>query len=282
MKNKKLLIAVLTCLVLAFSFCLSGCGSSSESSSGPEKHIIAVPGSMASASDDYGADAYDGWCDNPDSQYFKINDYYNMESDGTLHILSKFKTYEQSTEYSCGPSSAFMVLNWFQPKLAKKYNEEKIIEMSGTDENTGVGPDGIQKFFNDIGWYTQVNYQTDPYFTGKSTSGDALLEFEKFCIKNIDNGVPVMVDWIDWDGHWQVIIGIDTCQKDNSSDDVLILADPYDTSDQYQDGYYTFSAERFFYMWHEGACTDKTSDELAVTPFVIAMPQKTAAKLGYK
>ena len=27
--------------------------------------------------------------------------------------------------------------------------------------------------------------------------------------------VPVMVDWTDWGGHWQVIIGIDTCDTDD-------------------------------------------------------------------
>ncbi len=57
-----------------------------------------------------------------------------------------------------------------------------------------------------------------------------------------------MIAWMDWAGHWEVIIGIDTMQEDNPSDDVLIVADPYDTSDHYQDGYYVIPAERFYYM----------------------------------
>ena len=30
-----------------------------------------------------------------------------------------------------------------------------------------------------------------------------------------------MVDWEDWRGHWQVAIGIDTCNTDDPYDDVL-------------------------------------------------------------
>ena len=54
-----------------------------------------------------------------------------------------------------------------------------------------------------------------------------------------------MMDWVDWAGHWQVLIGIDTCGTDNPYDDVLIFADPYDVTDHKQDGYYTYPLWRF-------------------------------------
>ena len=57
---------------------------------------------------------------------------------------------------------------------------------------------------------------------------------------------------------------------DHFGDDVLILADPYDTSDHLQDGYFTINAERFFYMWHEGFSSD--GDDIQVQPYVIARP----------
>ena len=37
----------------------------------------------------------------------------------------------------------------------------------------------------------------------------------------------------------------------HQSDDVLIMADPYDTTDHLQDGYSIVPAERFFYMWFD-------------------------------
>ena len=27
--------------------------------------------------------------------------------------------------------------------------------------------------------------------------------------------MPIMVHWVDWEGHWQLIIGIDTCGTEN-------------------------------------------------------------------
>ena len=66
-----------------------------------------------------------------------------------------------------------------------------------------------------------------------------------------------MVDWIDWGGHWQVIIGLDTIGTDDTEDDVLVMADPYDTTDHYQDGYYTVPLV---------ACGGKDPAEKHVTP----------------
>ena len=79
------------------------------------------------------------------------------------------------------------------------------------------------------------------------------------------------MDWVDWAGHWQVIIGIDTCGSDTPYDDVLIFADPYDITDHYQDGYYIFPFSRFYGMWREGPCADK--DDPYKQPFVIAYPK---------
>ena len=79
-----------------------------------------------------------------------------------------------------------------------------------------------------------------------------------------------MVDWEDWRGHWQVAIGIDTCNTDDPYDDVLIMADPYDITDHYQDGYYIVPFGSFFDMWREGPCAQKA--ELYEQPFVIAIP----------
>ena len=58
-----------------------------------------------------------------------------------------------------------------------------------------------------------------------------------------------MVCWNDWGGHWQVIIGYDTMGTETTQDDVIIVADPYDTTDHNQDGYGVYGAERFYYNW---------------------------------
>lgn len=249
----------MVCFVLIFCLTLGGCGSTAK----PEKHMIGYPEQYDTAS--AGASSFGGQCDDSQSKYFVINDYYNMKSEGTLHILHNFETYQQTTEYTCGAASAHMVVNWFDKELAGQYDELTIARLSGTDTQHGVEPEGLDSFFRGIDWKTEVSASPDGYF-------ESLDAFEAFVIEKIDAGIPILVDWIDWSGHWQVIVGIDTCKAESGADDVLILADPYDTSDQWQDGYYTFGAQRFFYMWTEGNCTGKQPEELYVQPFVVAQP----------
>ena len=40
---------------------------------------------------------------------------------------------------------------------------------------------------------------------------------------------------------------------ETANDDVLIMADPYDITDHYQDGYTVVSLSRLFNMWTEGS-----------------------------
>lgn len=68
---------------------------------------------------------------------------------------------------------------------------------------------------------------------------DKIEDVEKYIIDSIDKGIPIMVHWADLEGNWQTIIGIDTCGTEDLYDDVLIMADPYDVTDHYQDVYYT-------------------------------------------
>jgi hypothetical protein len=77
--------------------------------------------------------------------------------------------------------------------------------------------------------------------------------FVKWVVGNLKAERPIMVEWGDWDGHWQAIIGYDTQGTPGIGDDVIIFADPYDTSDSWQDGYYYYPAERWFYMWQDRA-----------------------------
>lgn len=56
---------------------------------------------------------------------------------------------------------------------------------------------------------------------------------------------------IDWAGHWRVIIGYDTMGTETTADDVIILADSYDTGDHLQDGCVVNSVEKFYYTWYD-------------------------------
>ena len=68
----------------------------------PELHTITDPKQCQTEQGQEGAAAFSGKLNHTNSRYYVFNDYYNMKSDDTLHILSHFKTYQQTTEYTCG------------------------------------------------------------------------------------------------------------------------------------------------------------------------------------
>ena len=226
----------------------------------PETHAIQYPDTYTPYLLKEGASAFQGRTNHPDSRYYKFNDFYNMKSDDTLHILTHFETYQQTTEYTCGAACALMVLNWYH---ARKYHEKLVGQLVESKPGTGTTVENIAYFFDVIGWHVEYHAETNLKF-------NSVEDFERSVIQYIDHGIPIMVDWVDWSGHWQVIIGIDTCGSNIPYDDVLIFADPYDVTDHFQDGYYTFPLSRFFGMWMEGACAGKQTPYRQ--PFVIAYP----------
>jgi hypothetical protein len=109
----------------------------------------------------------------------------------------------------------------------------------------GTTVSGMVDYFNSLDW------QVKSSLTHESPFDEYGEGFTDWIISELKAGTPVLVEWSDWAGHWQAIIGYDTMGTEGFSDDVLIMADPYDTSDHWQDGYYIVSAQRFFYMWYD-------------------------------
>ena len=227
----------------------------------PQAHTIPYPEKYGNCPALNGASSFDGAADHLQSRYYVANDYFGMKSDATLHILSQFQTYQQTTEYTCGAASALMVLNWFGQK---QYHEKAVAGLLETHTTKGSSVENIADFFDLIGWNVDFHTSTDRRFQTVEAAERAIIDY-------IDRGIPMMVDWVDWAGHWQVLIGIDTCGTDTPYDDVLIFADPYDVTDHKQDGYYTYPLGRFFGMWREGPCAGK--DAPYQQPFVAAWPK---------
>lgn len=248
-----------------------------------------------------GADAYNNAGDNLNSKFYKAPDFYNMVSDDQITIIPKFKTMQQTTEWSCGNVTALMVL---ENLGIKGFTEMQLAEMMGSSVDKdveGAKPGSANNFFEygtnvkqlyDF-FSTQKNlkvletsYIANPkaealtsendglstadfgnikptfssvslYASENSDTTEAWVEdakdsyFVKWLTGHLKEGRPIMVEWGDWDGHWQAIIGYDNNGTPSIGDDVLVFADPYDTSDHWQDGYYFYPLERWFYMWQD-------------------------------
>lgn len=175
------------------------------------------------------------------SPYFPQLDFYNMKSEGSLVLLSNFKTRQQVTAYTCGPCAAQMVVEYLNGKPL--HTELETAKIMGTNNKTGTNTKEMVKYFKEIKW--KVKSSAD------SNSPATYEDFLKFVKSNLEDNTPIIVENVDWGGHWRVIIGYDSMGTKHTGDDVLIVADPFDTTDHKQDGYGIVPAERFYYMWFD-------------------------------
>ncbi len=217
-----------------------------------ESHVIPYPADYNLTSE--GASAYQGIGNVKNSPYYTSVDYYNLKSTNTLTILSHYKTYQQTTEITCGPAAVLTVLHYFGDT---NWDEQKIAQIMGTKPAVGTETKGMVTFFKQLGWEVQSSLTTEK----NGNTFASVKDFKEFVIANLKNNTPVLVENIDWGGHWRVIIGYDTMGTATEADDVLILADSYDTADHLQDGYVVTSVEKFYFMWFDAHMLPKDHQE---------------------
>ena len=194
-----------------------------------------------------GARQFEGKMDIKNSPYFAQPDIFNMQSNEHLTVLSHYKTKQQNDGYSCGPVAANTVVTHFMGK--ELHTDKEICQMMGTSSTNGTTTKGMVKYFEKIGWEVKSS--------AKDKTPDNYEDFLKFVTANLKDNTPIIVENVDWGGHWRVLIGYDTLGTEHTGDDVLLMADPFDTSDHLQDGYNVVSAERFFYMWFDSQLFSK-------------------------
>ena len=102
-----------------------------------------------------------------------------------------------------------------------------------------------------VDYYTREGWEVHSTYTDGKVGRR---QFPQFVQGKLRKGIPIIVDNIDWGGHYRVIIGYDTMGDDCFENDVLIMADPYDTTDHLQDGYGIEPAARFYKTFPIG-CT---------------------------
>ena len=188
---------------------------------------------------DGGANGVERMGDHEDSPYFYDVDFYNAKSGDGLYILPQFKTIQQTSWWSCGVSCTEMVLEHFGKR--GDWNEESLAALREDHEAQHIGTcmDQVIDMFEAVGGFELTT--TYDY----ADNLDAITM--SFVREQVAAGNPLLVGWKDGGGHWQIIIGYDTMGTDYEGDDVIIVADPFDTTDHNQDGYGVYGAERFIY-----------------------------------
>jgi len=190
----------------------------------------------------------------PDENLQTHGDFYVTDiTKGTPRqgfTLLDVDSYQQTTEYSCGPSAVVTLLDYF----GKQGDEMTIVEEMGTSTTTGTTPQQMANWLDahgfDASWHENGNL-------------DSLTN-------NLKKQIPTLVEWSDWGGHWVLVVGYDTRNTETIWDDVIIFADPYDRHDDNMDGLTWFNAGRFYYMWYDALLFGTVMRQVYIT----ATPEK--------
>ena len=191
---------------------------------------------------DYGACEYRGKLDKINSKYFKSIDIYNTKSSGSLILLEKFKTYQQTSSYSCGCASLIMAIYYLDGTVI---GEQDCSIKAKTDHTTGTLPENLEKAIDEYGYDYESKRKG---FNGENIPSYNENEFSEYIKNSLKNNESIILLSNDWGGHYTVIIGYDDMGTKDIGDDVVIIADPFDTSDHMNDGYTIWSYERLYFQ----------------------------------
>lgn len=158
----------------------------------------------------------------------------------------KVDSFQQTTSYTCGPA-CLITLQRFHGRTGE---ELPIAREAGCTPEKGTSPAGM------VRWLKAHDYDVEWGENGTL----ALLR------ENLRQGLPTLVEWIDWGGHWVLVVGYDTRGTETERDDLLIFADPADSLDGERDGLTSFHAPRFVAMWFDAFLFERPMHKVYITP----------------
>lgn len=177
-------------------------------------------------------------------RYYTGIDYSTLQSDFHLTVLPVKSVRQQVTNWTCGPVAAMNLMTYYGVNFTggdqDEFDVADRMHVSTTgvaNETTTVGarPDVMASWFTSNGWNATWG-----------TNGSVQMLRE-----NLGSGKPILVEWIDWGGHWVMVVGYDDRGTPTIWDDVIIFADSSDCHDDRVDGFTYFNAGEFDAMWFD-------------------------------
>ncbi len=195
----------------------------------------------------------------PGPHYYTGIDFDTLKSNDHLTVIPLKSYRQQMTNYSCGAAAAMTVMSWYgNPVNNTDADEERVArEMyRNVSEKTGINPEQVAAWFNRNGMNAKW---------GTGGTREMLRE-------NLKNGIPTIVEWMDWGGHWVVVVGYDTRGTETIWDDVIIFADSVDSHDDRVDGIAYFNYGEFDAMWFDAHYFPENMRDRA---YVVVVPGNT-------
>ena len=144
--------------------------------------------------DDNGASEYRKKLDKINSKYFKLINIYNAKSSGSLILLEKFKTYQQTSSYSCGCASLIMAIYYLDSIIIGEHDYSiKAI----TSHTTRTLPQNLEKAIEEYGYDYESKRKG---FNGDNIPSYDGIKFSEYIQNSLKNKEPIILlsnDWVD-------------------------------------------------------------------------------------
>lgn len=168
--------------------------------------------------------------------------YYEMKP-SPWYVSLGVRGYQQTTEHTCGPAAVMSLLHWYGLLADSQLNaatELRIAREMGTGDKQSARPGtSVAQMTN---WLEQRGFVV-------ASGEDGSLELVR---GYLNKGIPVLVEWIDWGGHWVVATGYHAAYESPArGPDTIFFADPAShwANPENPDGISSFNAWRFRDMW---------------------------------
>ena len=197
-----------------------------------------------------------GWWNHTESNYYKINDFYNMGTEGSRVLLKNYTVLQQTMHSSCGICAVNSVLKYYgeeeslyDMELTYLNDYERINYAEGEVKGRGTTHPGHNATLTEWGYKSEYSLAV----SGNTPKYATYEEYAQFMKTNLLAGRPIVVSTYLGSGHFLTVIGYDDMGTDYIYDDVIITADSCDYWDGYQDGYNVFSAYKFYRQHTNGS-----------------------------
>ncbi|APC97223.1 C39 family peptidase [Francisella frigiditurris] len=172
------------------------------------------------------------------SKIKEIAELYNLISDENI-ILLDINHYKQSTEITCGPAATISLLNYYELLDDSEVNKQTELEFANDADTGNIYGTRAQKLAEILSKY---NLKIHSGINGNI----------KQIRENIEKGIPTLVNWFDWGGHWALAVGYQKLGETMAEDkDLIFLIDPasHHTNIKSPYGLTILNPSKFEKMW---------------------------------
>jgi len=238
------------------------------SGSAVQKHLLLnADGSYGGSYFDlkYGQGApLNGMYDVVDSDYYMVNDFYNMTSTSSRTVYPHFSGYQQTMQDTSAIACLVALQNYLGKDVAVANSEYALMTKyeqlnNATIYNNGTTPQGLANLVSSLGYTVEATSYTDPS-ENRTTN---YMACKDWLVALTNQGKYLLVRFQSPNGFgWKMMIGYDTMgTEDYFNDDVMIFAEPNDNYDHYQDGYTIHRAQNFYHWWRQVDIYGNITDE---------------------